>query len=80
MWRSVRAVGSLDEDLDLDATAIVVHEALALLDERFADPDQDGPAGYAQILASPDADDESARLRQQAVTTVRAFLRGVAAD
>jgi len=52
---------------------------LALLGERFADTDQDGPASYAQFLAVPDAaDDEAARLRQQAVATIRAFLRGVA--
>ncbi len=56
-----------------------VVEALELLRERFADADQDGPASYARFLAAPDAvDDEAARLRQQAVATIRAFLRGVA--
>lgn len=52
-----------------------VNEALALLADRFRDATQDGPAAYAAFLTTDD-DDERARLRQQAVATVRAFLRG----
>ncbi len=53
-----------------------VTEALALLEERFRDVEQDGPAAYGLFLASPNDDDERARLRREAVATVRAFLRG----
>lgn len=52
-----------------------VEEALVLLEERFADVDQDGPSAYAGFLARP-SDEGVARLRQEAVATVRAFLRG----
>ncbi len=51
-----------------------VTDALALLAERFEDVDQDGPAAYASFLAEPGDDDEVARLRREAVATVRAFL------
>ncbi len=53
-----------------------VTDALALLEERFADAEQDGPSAYGLFLASPDNDDERARLRQEAVATVREFLHG----
>ena len=53
-----------------------VEEALALLGERFADTEQDGPNAYASFLATPAAADQRARLRQEAVATVRAFLLG----
>lgn len=53
-----------------------VQEALVLLEERFADVVQDGPHAYAGFLARPGDQDEAARLRQEAVATVRAFLRG----
>jgi hypothetical protein len=53
-----------------------VQEALVLLEERFADVAQDGPHAYAGFLARPGDQDEAARLRQEAVATVRAFLRG----
>jgi hypothetical protein len=53
-----------------------VEEALALLAERFTDANQDGPSAYASFLARPGAIDDVARLRQEAVATVRAFLRG----
>jgi hypothetical protein len=49
-------------------------EALTLLAERFGDLEQDGPSAYALFLADDDAD--RARLRQEAVATVREFLRG----
>lgn len=53
--------------------------ALGLLGARFADVDQDGPSAYANFFAAADTDeDEAARLRQEAVATVRAFLAGVA--
>ena len=53
-----------------------VAEALGLLEERFRDVGQDGPNAHGSFLASPDDDAEKARLRQEAVATVRAFLRG----
>ncbi|MCW2979516.1 MAG: hypothetical protein JWO14_1243 [Solirubrobacterales bacterium] len=53
-----------------------VQEALVLLEERFADIAQDGPHAYAGFLARPGDQDAAARLRQEAVATVRAFLRG----
>jgi hypothetical protein len=51
-------------------------EAVRLLEERFRDASQDGPNAYGSFLAAPDDDDEKARLRQQAVATVRELLRG----
>jgi hypothetical protein len=51
-----------------------VTETLQLLAERFHDLGQDGPAAYASFLAEPGDDDEAARLRREAVATVRAFL------
>jgi hypothetical protein len=53
-----------------------VIEALMLLGERFRDIDQDGPSAYSLFLAEPGDDDHRARLRQEAVATVREFLRG----
>jgi hypothetical protein len=53
-----------------------------LLEERLRDAEQDGPNAYALFLAEPDDEDDRARLRQEAVAAVRAFLagfRGVAA-
>lgn len=55
-----------------------VTDAIALLEERFADAAQDGPSAYGLFLASPDDEDERARLRQEAVATVRQFLSGFA--
>lgn len=51
-----------------------VTEAVELLGERFGDVDQDGPAAYGSFLAEPDDSEEAARLRREAVATVRAFL------
>jgi hypothetical protein len=51
-----------------------VTEGLDLLAERFADVGQDGPTAYATFLAEPGEDDEAARLRREAVATVRMFL------
>jgi len=53
-----------------------VEEALTLLAERFRDAGQDGPSAYASFLGAPGDDEERARLRQEAVATVREFLRG----
>lgn len=53
-----------------------VDEAMRLLEERFRDAEQDGPHAYALFLAEPDDEDERARLRQEAVATVREFLAG----
>ena len=53
-----------------------VEGALALLQERFSDAGQDGSHAYASFLAAPDDDAERARLRQEAVATVREFLGG----
>jgi hypothetical protein len=57
-----------------------VIEALTLLAERFLDIEQDGPAAYAHFLAAPDDPEAHARLRREAVATIRAFLAGTAAD
>ena len=54
----------------------LVLEALELLEQRFADPQQDGPSAYAAFLATQDREDETARLRQESVATIRQFLRG----
>lgn len=51
-----------------------VEDALRLLSERFADAAHDGPRAYAAFLAETGADEETARLRQEAVAVVRAFL------
>jgi len=62
------------------ASAVAQHpqaiEAISLLTERFRDANQDGPNGYGSFLAAPDDGDEKARLRQEAVATVRELLRG----
>lgn len=55
-----------------------VAEAMALLSERFRDAAQDGPNAYSLFLATPGNDDEAARLRQEAVATVRVFTRAFA--
>jgi hypothetical protein len=52
-----------------------VTTGLKLLEERFASPDVDAPAAYASFVSDPDDVDELARRRQEAVATVRAFLR-----
>lgn len=57
-----------------------VSEALTLLGERFQDVSQDGPSAYSLFLAAPDDDEHRARLRQEAVATVREFLRGFRED
>ena len=51
-----------------------VREALALMEGRFSDTTQDGPCSYAAFLALPGREEESARLRMQAVVTVDEFL------
>lgn len=51
-----------------------VHEAMRLLAERFSIVDNDGPSSYASFLAKGSDRDERARLRQEAVAIVRAFL------
>lgn len=53
-----------------------VEEALMLLQERFSDASRDGPNAYASFLAAPDDDAQKARLRQEAIATVREFLGG----
>lgn len=53
-----------------------VTEALALLQERFHDIERDGPSAYGLFLAAPGDDEHPARLRQEAVATVREFLKG----
>ena len=53
-----------------------VTEALTLVAERFADVEQDGPSAYAAFLAQPGDDEDRARLRREAVATVREFLAG----
>jgi hypothetical protein len=51
-----------------------VTEALELMGERFRDVGQDGPAAYGAFLAEPGDEEGAARLRREAVATVRAFL------
>jgi hypothetical protein len=51
-----------------------VTEALELVGERFRDVGQDGPSAYATFLAEPGDDEAAARLRREAVATVRTFL------
>jgi hypothetical protein len=51
-----------------------VRSAIRLLAERFASIEYDGPHAYANFLADGDDSDEVARLRQEAVAVVRAFL------
>jgi len=53
-----------------------VMEALELLEERFQEAGHDGPSAYALFLADPDDEDERARLRQEAVASMREFFRG----
>jgi hypothetical protein len=54
--------------------------ALALLEQRFRDISQDGPIAYASFLATVGDEEEKARLRQEAVATVREFVRGFRAE
>lgn len=51
--------------------------AMQLLGERFAAPENDGPAAYANFLADPDDDEEKARLRNEAVAAVTQFLNAL---
>ncbi len=51
-----------------------VVEAIGLLEERFRDTDHDGPRAYSSFLATPEDVDDQARLRQEAVQTIREFL------
>ena len=67
---------------DLAATSSIarheqVEEALPLLEERFRDARQDGPQAYALFVSEPDDEESAARLRQEAVATVREFLSGI---
>ncbi len=66
------------------ASAVAQHpqviEALGLLGERFRDAGQDGPSAYASFLATPDDEEDKARLRQEAVATVREFLSSFRED
>jgi len=61
------------------ARSAIAHDArvtdgLELLGERFRDVDQDGPTAYGAFLAEPGDSEDAARLRREAVATVRAFL------
>ena len=51
-----------------------VADAMTLLSERFRDVEQNGPASYGIFLSTPGDEEEAARLRQEAVATVRLFL------
>jgi hypothetical protein len=51
-----------------------VMRALALLEERFADVDRDGPGAYAAFLADPGDGEEADRRRREAVVAVRRFV------
>lgn len=54
-----------------------VTEALRLLEERFEDHEQDGPMAYARFLSEPGDEAQGARLRREAVATIREVLRGI---
>lgn len=54
-----------------------VLDALHLLKKRFADIRQDGPIAYSAFLAAENDAEGLARLRREAVATVREFLEGV---
>ncbi|WP_419945136.1 hypothetical protein [Candidatus Poriferisodalis sp.] len=56
-----------------------VADALELLRERFALPDNDAPVAYANFLADRDDLEHKARLRNEAVAVVRQFLAGTGA-
>lgn len=51
-----------------------VLSALQLLNQRFANVNQDGPSHYANFQASRDDTDSKARLRNEAVAAVSQFL------
>lgn len=53
-----------------------VDEALILLGARFRGPEEDGPSAYASFLASRGDEEGRARLRHEAMATVREFLKG----
>ncbi len=53
-----------------------VLKAMELLGERFADEGQDGSCAYSAFLKETDDPEEEARLKREAVATVRAFIRG----
>ena len=55
-----------------------VREALTLLSQRFSDAGQDGPNAYASLLAERDHEEAKARLRREAVASIREFLGGFA--
>lgn len=68
--------------LAASSSPVLVHpqvtEALVLLEERFQDASQDGPHAYGVFLADSGDEQGRARLRQEAVATIREFLRGLA--
>jgi len=53
-----------------------VRDALGLLEDRFAAAQRDGPNASASFLAAPDDAEGKARLRQESLAPVRAFLNG----
>lgn len=52
----------------------IVSDALRLLTERFAQPENDGPQAYGQFLATPGDDDERMRLARDASAAVLRFV------
>lgn len=63
---------------ELAASSVAGHEqvaaALELLDERFAEPDNDGPTAYAGFLA--ENEEEREQLKREASAVVRGVLTG----
>ena len=57
------------------ADDVLVLDAISLLEERFAAPNLDAPVAYSEFIAGVGDADDAARRRQEAVVTVRAFLR-----
>lgn len=72
-----RAAGQIGSNSSI-STHSQVKEGIALLAERFADTGQDGPTSYASFLADSEGGEQAARLRQEAVATVREFLDALA--
>lgn len=55
----------------------IVEEALGLLGGHFEHVNMDGPGNYSRFLLEEEDEEEEARLRNEAVAAVRAFMDGL---